>query len=104
MSASPESLDRRQCPFCGQPVCTTILEESQRDDIAGWRAACAKRYNIDACGARGPVALTPDEAMRRFLKSPRATCHICGKEKGQPPDRCPGHYTDTPSDPRILQG
>lgn len=21
-------------------------------------------------------------------------CHICGKDKGQPPDRCPGHYTE----------
>ena len=26
-------------------------------------------------------------------------CWICGKEKGQPPERCPGHYADTPSAP-----
>jgi hypothetical protein len=24
-------------------------------------------------------------------------CHICGKLKGQPPDRCPGHYEGTES-------
>jgi len=26
------------------------------------------------------------------------TCWICGKEKGQPPERCNGHYEGTPSD------
>jgi len=31
-------------------------------------------------------------------------CFICGKLKGQPPDRCNGHYVGTASDPaRIRQ-
>ncbi len=24
-------------------------------------------------------------------------CHICGKPKGQPPERCPGHYESRPT-------
>lgn len=36
------------------------------------------------------------------MDSPTVTplaCHICGKSKGQPPDRCGGHYSGTTSDP-----
>ena len=30
-------------------------------------------------------------------------CFICGKEKGQPPDRCPGHYELTAERQRELE-
>lgn len=31
-----------------------------------------------------------------------SVCLICGKQKGQPPERCNGHYSGTPSDPKLL--
>jgi hypothetical protein len=32
---------------------------------------------------------------------PVPKCWICGKLKGQPPDRCPGHYEPTPAEGRL---
>jgi hypothetical protein len=41
------------------------------------------------CGT-GPDA--GGDAAYEDVQRGRETCWICGKPKGQPPERCPGHY------------
>jgi len=48
------------------------------------------------CGA----SLTADHVCPGGTLTP-LKCWICGKEKGQPPERCPGHYEGTDTDPSL---
>jgi hypothetical protein len=44
--------------------------------------------------------LSSDDALKLHLMLHPAQappCWICGKSKGQPPERCPGHYEGTSS-------
>ena len=61
------------------------IEAAQSCDVCGFPLAQSKR---EGC-------VPGDCSMRPVPK-----CWICGKRKGQPPDRCPGHYEGTPRDPK----
>lgn len=98
------------CIFCGLECEVTF-----NSHIARARVQCLS----DKCGAAGPWRETQDEALAEWnyayndlqngrelfrvaargggvltmmMNTAPLTCHICGKAKGQPPERCPGHY------------
>ena len=52
-----------------------------------WRTYLDSASTLKEC-----IALLPPE-HRGEEPEPVETCWICGKEKGQPPERCSGHYT-----------
>lgn len=75
----------------------------------------ATRLDAALTAQTGPVSMAVRVAHNRLRIALRATlrpspaqlpepgvqipCHICGKAKGQPPERCPGHYDGTSSAP-----
>lgn len=44
--------------------------------------------------AESPAAVESIAQLPAF-SLPANRCPLCGKEKGQPPERCPGHYAET---------
>jgi hypothetical protein len=59
------------------------------------------RIAAEGAGVDAPEAEKGSDPRGNLPDAPQSLpCHICGKPKGQPPDRCPGHYDGTPSDPK----
>lgn len=63
-----------------------------------WMGGCKEEIGCSYGAVRAAkrildTALTPAK--------PAEECWICRKPKGQPPDRCSGHYMGTPTDPFV---
>lgn len=72
------------CGFCGHDGARVIVVDEVTD--AGCEEATVPLYAASCwyCGARGPMALSEDEAVEAWNRRAERTCN-----DGTPPDYCP---------------
>lgn len=86
--AAKKARKNLECPFLGQ-TCTKTLSDGT---ISGM---CTLKPMTS-----GPVICCPVRLYAEDYKVLKdVAVQVFGKQKGQPPDRCNGHYSGTPSDP-----